>query len=239
MGEMERISSLDEACSKAESWPVIRKLSKNNDELDRLIGDALDLGDVYTEYQAKKNPLHLMKAFEYAWERNFTVPIWVQSELVFVFRLYHLFNGKKSLDELLKVSGRGFRGSPFKRIEFEKLERRIAYDVASLRDLGFTLRVACSLVSFRSKSNYCVSIGQARIEELYKHYRSIEGGNEWFGELWQNELKSPNLCIDFMLNGGFLLDSDSDGWPVDKDNKLWNSYRKTREKIVNAYLETF
>jgi hypothetical protein len=237
MIDFKRWDYLIEVCKKAGSFPI-RKKPKDNEELEKMISTALDLGDIYLKFKAKRNPVYLMEAFNRATDDFFDVPEWVRTELYRAFGAYILADGETSIDTLLKVSGRGFRGSPFKRIASEESERNIAHQVTTLRSAGFTLKVACSLVAFKSSTNGPVSLSESRVEEIYKHFRGIEEGQEWFGILWGDEIKSPGLVVNFMIDYGFLLDSDCKQWPPDGDQKKMKSYWKVREKLVCAYLES-
>lgn len=237
MIDLKRWDYLIEVCINAGSFPV-RKKPKNNEDLEKMISTALDLGDIYLKFKAKRNPIYLMEAFNRSIDDLFDIPAWVRTELYGAFDVYLLSGGKTSLDTLLKVSGRGFRGSPFKRITSEESERNIAYQVATLRGIGFPLNVASSLVAFKSVDNGHVSLNAPRAEEIYKHFRGIERDQDWFGILQKDEIKKPELVINFMIDYGFLLDSGCKQWPGESGQKIWKSYWKVREKLVCAYLES-
>lgn len=233
MIDINRLAYLHEVCLQAEAWPI-RSRPKDNEELEGFISDALNLSDYYLQYQSKKNPLYLMKAFCYAIDSKFKIPAWVQAEIYCIFEEYQLSNGDKNLDDLFKTKGQGLGGSPFKRLLVEESHRTLAYHVATLRSIGFTLRVACSLVAYKSHDLVSVNLSECWIEEVYEHFRAIEGEKDWFGHLWQNEITDPVLVDNYLIENGFWIGIDDEASPLNKDPKLRKSYDKRISKIIEA-----
>lgn len=206
-------------CEKAGAFPL--QVADNCEGLDKQIFTAWEIEQLYLKYQVKQNPLYMMEAFEAAFFEAFSIPTWVQHDLSLAFRVYRLSGGQISLDEILKITGRGKRGPPQKRIEVEDRERNLARQIATLRIIGFPLALACSLVSFVG------GIGYHRAEEIYKIYRNTEGKDPFFILLdWPC---SHEEMADFIINEGFLYPN---GWKEKAEPKHLKKYKQTLQTLA-------
>jgi len=234
MIDAKSIYELHQACKHAQSWPI--KFPPDSEEtIHKCMDIATDLQEHRLNFEIKNNPIHLMRAFRRAWEADFDIPIWVLCQLYVAFIDYEKFDGKKTLDELLKVRGRGLRGSIANRFAAEGKEKDISNHIKTLRDIGFSLKISCKLVSYRSHEIAQVNLSEPRINDIYKKYTNNKE-QVLLGFIWGDELANKKILFNYLYENGFIIDESSE-CEILKCPKTYKSYLSILyKKVLNSIL---
>lgn len=201
-----------EKLSDAEAFPYLHKEDREGLLLQSYKADYLKrLKDAY---EKKSDKLALWEALEYSTQVEFCVPLWVQSALSDLWRVYKEEKGLKTFDELMGLRPkRGRTGHLLQQKENADKREHISYYIKRLHQyFGFSLPVTYFLLS---KSGIEAPLNRETAPRMYfsiNYLEEIYKGNKSLIDFYEPEPPGSKLSelgregyVDMIFSNEYAL----------------------------------